>query len=429
MRLKIRASLLSILCLAAFCLPARNAGAQLLVQYTPPGGPQERPESRREELDREIAAARYHLGPAYVAPWATVRDLAYVRSLITSGQQLPNDLTATVGAGLRAYLRNGPKAIWTAQVLPEYVWWQKETARRQLNGRYLLGFDGFFNHLTVQVQAGREQRQQIVTPEVPVPVSSRTDGGEVLAELRLSHTLSLFAVTSLNQESNLVSDDPATGDLRLLDRDEQVERLGVRWRPGPRWTIGLAGERSQTDFTHHGAFDRSNSGDAPVLEVRFRGSHLSLAAEAADRSLTAQRGAELVPFHGVTGGASATLGGAETRATLTFYSSRDLVYSLSLLYPYFTDQRLGVSLAGSLGQRTRGHLFVEGGHNDYTAFAAPTPRFREDVTSFGGGLTFELRRQLRLGIEGLRSHYNANLPGRDRSYTTVGTTLTYSGNP
>ncbi len=430
MRLKIQASMTLILCLTAFS-PARNAGAQSLVQYTPPGGPQERPESRQEELEREIAAARYRLGPVHVAPWATLRDLAYVRSLLNTGERLPNDLTATAGAGFRAYLRNTPKATWTAQVLPEYVWWQKETQRRQLNGRYLLGFSGYFNRLTVEVQAGRQQQQQIVTPEVPVPVSSRIDGGDLLVELRLSRAFSLFAATSFNRQNNLVSEttDPLTGELRLLDRDEQVERLGVRWRPERRWSIGMAGEHTETNFTHQGAFDRSNSGTAPLVEVRFRGNHLSFEATAADRSLTAQRGADLVPFHGVTGNAAVTLGGEETRASATLYSNRNLVYSLSALYPYLTDERLGAAFAVGLGQRTRARVFAEGGHNDYTAFSAATPHRREDVTSYGGSLTVALRRSLRLGIEGLRSRFDANLPGESRSYTSLGATITLAEFP
>ncbi|MFL6261979.1 MAG: hypothetical protein ACJ76Y_19955 [Thermoanaerobaculia bacterium] len=430
MRLKMRSST-SILCLAAFWmtalfLTANTAIAQFPVQYTPPGGPQQRPESRREELERALAEARYRLGPVRIAPWATLRDIAYVRSLLSSGQgqRLPSDLTATVGAGFRAYLRNGAKATWTAQVLPEYAWWQKQIQRRQLNGRYLLGYNGYFNHLTVEVQAGRQQGQQVVTPEVPVPVSTRVDGGELVAELRLSHALSLFTVTAFNRQNNVITDDPLTGDLRLLDRDERAERLGVRWRPEQRWSVALAGERSESDFTHRGALDRSNSGTAPVVEVHFRGNHFGLQADAADRSLTARRGTELVPFHGVTGNAALDVGGSQTRATATLYSSRTLDYSLSPLYSYLTDERLGAALTVGFGQRTRGRIFTERGRNDYTAFSAVAPRRRDDVTSFGGSVIVELRRSLRLGIEGVRSRYDSNLPGASRSYTSVGATVT-----
>jgi hypothetical protein len=425
-----RASLTLILGLVAlsgaFLLTANSAGAQSIFQYTPPGGPTEKPESRRQELERQIEAARYHLGPVHIAPWATLRDVAYVRSLFTSGgAEQPADLTATVGAGFRAYLRNSTKATWTAQVLPEYVWWQKDSARRQLNGRYLLGFAGYFNRLTVEVQAGRRQQQEIVTPEVPVLTSSRNDGGELLVELRLTQAFSLFATTAFNRQNNLASEpaDPVTGVLRLLDRDDRVERLGARWHPERRWTIAVAGEQTASDFTHQGAFDRSNTGTAPYLEVGFRGNRLGFQAEASDRSLTARRGAELVPFHGVIGDAAVTLGGAESHVNLSVYAHRDLLYSLSQFFPYFTDQRLGAALGVVLGLRTRARVYAEGGHDDYTPFSAATPRLREDVSSYGGSLIVELHRSLRLGIEGLRSRFDPNGSGATRSYSSIGLTI------
>jgi len=431
-----RASLKLILCPVALAgalfLTADRADAQSVFQYTPPGGPQEKPESRRQDLERRVEEARYHLGPVRVAPWAALRDVAYVRSLFTAGgPRQPDDVTATVGAGFRAYLRSSTKATWTAQVLPEYVWWQKQSDRRQLNGRYLLGFAGYFNHLTLEIQAGRRQQQQIVTPEVPTPVSSRNDGGELLAELRLSQAFSLFAVTDFNRTNNLVDDlrDPVTGALRLLDRDDRAERLGLRWRPERRWTVGVAGERTESDFTHQGAFDRSNSGTAPYLEVVFRGNHLGFEAEAADRSLTARRGADFLPFHGVTGNAAVTLGSTEARTTLSFYANRNLIYSLSSLYPYFTDERLGTSLTMALGLRARGRIYVEGGHDDYTPFSPATPHRREDVSSYGGSITVELRRSLRLGIEGVRSRFDPNVPGETRTYSSIGMTISVADIP
>ena len=143
-RLKTRASMkvlrLAALGLAAFGLTAGSAGAQFL-QYTPPGGPEETPgvaAGRSSSASWPRRATTW--GRCASPPGPRLHDVAYVQSvLITGGEQLPNDLTATVGAGFRAYLRNGPKAIWTAQVLPEYVWWLRQTERRQLNGRYSAG--------------------------------------------------------------------------------------------------------------------------------------------------------------------------------------------------------------------------------------------------------------------------------------------------
>jgi hypothetical protein len=386
-----------------------------------------RPESRREQLERELAEARYRLGPFRVAPWATLRDIAYVRSLFATGQPQPNDFTATAGAGFRAYLRNGPKVTWTASVLPEYVWWQRQTRRRQLNGRYSLGFYGYFNRLTVEARAGREQQQQLVTPELPVPVSARRDGGELLTELEISSAFSVFAATSFNRQNNLVDElpDPDVARLRLLDRDERTLRGGVRWRPDRQWSVGLGVERSQVDFAHD-ALDRSNAGTAPVAEVRFLGRRLAVQVDAADRSLEARRGAAFVPYHRVTGNAAVTVG-AQARLSATLYANRNLVYSLSPLYPYLDDERLGSSLNVAFGNRSSARVFAEGGRNGYTAFAAGTPTRRDGVFSYGAVFTTTLNRRLNLGLQGLRSKFTSNLPGGGRSYTSVGVTITLAG--
>jgi len=422
MRLNVRASMTLILCLMALGLTARGAGAQF-IQYTPPGGPEVRPESRQEILRRELDAARYHLGPVRIAPWATLRDLAYVQNLLFTGVRQPSDFTATAGAGFRAYLRNGPEATWTAQVLPEYVWWQRQSEKRQLNGRYLLGFYGYFNRFTLEVRAGRQQQQQLVSSEVPVPVSSRRDGIDVLTEIEISGAFSAFAATYFDRQSSLVANltDPGTSALRFLDRDEQVLRAGVRWRPNRQWSVGLGAERSEVHFIHE-SLNRSNSGTAPVAEARFQGRRVGFQLDAADRSLTSIRGSEFVPFHGLTGSAALTLGNT-ARISTTLYTSRNLVYSLSPDYAYLTDERLGAALNAGFGQHTTGRVFVEEGQDDYTAFATTTPARRETVSSYGADLTVTLRQGFSVGVQGVRSKFNSNLPGDDRNYTSVGLTI------
>ncbi len=408
------------------CLLAGEAGAQFL-QYTPPGGPPEEAESRQKQIEKEVEEARFHLGVVRVTPWAALRDVAYVRNLFASGTTPPNDFTATAGLGFRAYLRNGPKATWRAQVLPEYVWWRKQTERRQLNGRYSLGFHGFFNRLTLEVQAGRQQQLQIVTPEVPVPVSSRVDGGEILTEVRLTGALFAFAAASVNQQDNLVDDvgDPRLEELKGLDREERILRTGLRWQPRTQWSVALGAERSQAEFDHD-ALDRSNSGTSPQAEIRFDGRRLHFQSNVAARSLEARRGAAFVPYDKVTGNAALALG-TPRRLSATLYGSRGLVYALSSSYAYLDDERVGLALSLGLGRRLSSRLFAESGSNTYTAFEAGTPRRRDDVSSYGASLTFALPWNLGVGLQALRSEYDSDLPGADRTYTTVGTTVTLGG--
>jgi hypothetical protein len=419
MRLIVRVSMTMLLVISS-----GNAGAQFL-QYTPPGGPEQPPESRQQQIERELEEARYHLGPVRVAPWFSLHDVAYIRNLFPANEA--DDYTATVGAGLRAYLRNGHKATWTLQALPEYVWWGQQSERRRLNGRYLLGFYGFFNRLTLEARAGREQEQRLVTPEVPVPVSARSDRGEILAEVEISHALFAFTAFDFSRQENLVDDlaDPRAGVLSLLDRDERIARAGLRWRPRRRWSIALGAERSEVEFDPNG-LDRSNGGTSPLAELAYDGRRVRFQASIIDRSLTARQGAAFAPYDKPTGSVAVFLG-AQSPLSWTLYANRNLVYTLSPDYAYLDDDRLGLSLALGVGRRLLTRLFVEGGKEDYTAFAASAPRRQDDVFSYGASVTFRVVRNVSVGLQGVYTEFDSNLPGADRSYTSVGTTINLVG--
>jgi hypothetical protein len=422
MRRTLRASMTLL-----FFASATSVGAQFL-QYTPPGGPEQPPEARQQQLEHEVEEARYHLGPVRIAPWFTLRDVAYVRNFVPASET-PDDFTATAGLGLRTYLRNGRKATWTLQVLPEYVWWARQSERRRLNGRYLLGYYGYFNRLTVEARAGREQLQHLASPELPVPVSGRSDQGELLAEVELSHAFYVFTAFERRRETNLVDElaDPQLAALSQLDRDERIERAGLRWRPRRRWSIGLGAERSQVDFDH-AVPDRSNSGTSPLAELDYEGRRARFLVNVADRSLTASRGSAFVPYNKLTGNAAAFLG-AGSKLAWTLYASRNLVYSQTSTYAYLTDDRLGLSatVGLGLGGRLQTRLFVETGADDYIAFDPSAPVRQDDVLSYGATLTFPLARNVSVSLQGLHSRFDANLPGGDRTYSSLGTTINLLG--
>ena len=421
MRLKTQAAMTLVL-----LLMAGSAGAQF--QYTAPGGPEEQPASRKEALELEMNRAGYRLGPVRVAPWAALRDAAYVRPLFSNGQQLPADFTASVGAGFRAYLRNGSKATWSLAVLPEYVWWRKQENLRRLNGRYQLGFHGFFNRLTLEGLATRQQRLQIVTPEVPVLASSRTDIVELLTELKLTSTLFSFASGTVSEQTNLEDDsrDLRLESLRLLDRRERLARAGLRWWPRQDLSMAVGVEGSRVDFSRT-ALPRSNSGTAPLALFHYRGRYLGFESEVAFRSLEARQGSDFVPYHEPTGSATLMLGRGRGLGG-SLYVSRNLIYSLSTGYAYLQDDRLGVVLQANLGSpRARLRGFVETGTDDYTAFVPGTPKRRDDATSYGAVFDLNVRRDVVIGIQALRSKFVSNLPANDRTYSSAGLTVNFGG--
>jgi hypothetical protein len=422
MRLLIR-SVSTALVLVSFAGAAR---AQF-TEYTTPGGPDGRPIDRKGALQAEAEAARLRLGPVRLAPTLALKDVAYVKNLLgAEGSAMPTDFTATVRAGFRAYLPNGAKTMWTAYGLPEYVWWDKETDRRRFDGLYGAGFDGFWNHLTLQVSAGSDAQQQILTAEVPTLTSARVNHAGTSAELGVTAAFSLFASGSLTQQRSLVNPkDPLTVQLAELDHNEQVERGEVRWRPGGGWMVGAGAEHSDVAFTDHGpgSINRGNSGTAPVLEVLREHGRLFVQADVAQRSLNATQGSSFVKFDKTTGHFTVSYE-ITTTVELFAYLNRNLVYSVVPGYSYFDDLRHGGSLHVKLGHRSRVSVFGETGSLGYTVISGEAPERRDDLVAWGGALSFDVTRGAVVALTGSSTRFTSDIPGAGRSINTLGITFT-----
>jgi len=408
---------------------AGSAKGQFLI-FTAPGGPEGRPETVKDRLDREIGEAPYRLGPIYVTPLAGFRDVAYVRDFFSSGQSLPADVTATVGAGFRAYLHTGRKVTWVAQALPEYVWWQKRTDARRLNLSGGVESILLLNRLTVDMAVSRLEQQRIATPEVPVLVSTATDLARLDAELELRTKLRPFVSARWSSQDGLVEDrdSPEIQRLDVLDRSEQVVRAGLHWYPRDDWMIGAGVERSRTDFDRT-TLDSSNEGTSPAVEVRINRPHILFTADLAARSLQATEGSRFVDYDGLTGNLAVSLVPRRS-LELWAYGNRDLVYSLAPNYPYLQDQRIGVAIGVGAGPggRIAGRIFAETGTEEYTAFSPASPERSDDLVAYGGSLRFLLGRGLSLTFQATRIELDSNLPGSDRSYTSGGLSLALGGN-
>jgi hypothetical protein len=376
-----------------------------------------------------MEGTRFHLGPVRIAPWIGLKDVAVVRTEDETGAA-SDDLTATVGAGLRGYLRTGPAVIWTAQALPEYVWWRDDTERRSLNGRYGAALHGFWNRLDLEIAANRDELQQIVSPEVLSPATVRIDRGGAEAEVRWTGALSTWvSVQQSEQNSQVESADPLIETLRRLDRREQTARATLRLRRRQSVMVGVGAEHSQAEFASssgQAGLDRSNSGISPVVEMRVERPGLFIQAEVLDRKLEAEKGSEFLEYSRVVGNGSVAFN-AGGRLETWVYGQRGLAYTLLPQYAYLDDERLGVALRLKMGWRTAARIFAEGGSGDYTVQVPGTPERQDDYRSYGGSLQLELGHTGTLILQAVRIEFDSNLPIYDRTYNSVGLTVTLAG--
>ena len=272
---------MTILCLTVLGLTARGAGAQFL-QYTPPGGPEVSPESRQEQLKRELGRGPLPPRPGAHRPLGhPARPRLRAEPPVHRRSRQPNDFTATAGAGFRAYLRNGPKATWTAQVLPEYVWWQRQTpaaaAQRPLSPRLLRLLQPPHRGGEGGARAAAAARHPRGAGAGQLPARRRRGADRA----RRSPAPSRPSPRSpSNRENNLV-DGPARS--RTSRPPPPRPRRAGRARRGalaPRpAVVGGAGGRALARSTSPTALlDRSNTGTAPVAEVNFQGHRVALPA-------------------------------------------------------------------------------------------------------------------------------------------------------
>lgn len=378
-----------------------------------------------------------------LSPWLGLSSLEYVDNafgLPDAAGEKTADVTATAGAGLRAYLPAGRRVVWAAHALPEYTWWRELEDRRGVNGRYGLGAFGFFNRLTLEATAARDQGQRVATPEIPQAVRQRTDRAGLAVELTVSNRVSVFAAGErLELRHQLKGErDPRTAPLGRLDRDQNLLRGGLRYRFPGGWAVGAGAEHSEVEFTAASApacapgggadcpADRSNSGTSPFLELRRDGPNDTLRLEVARRSLEPLPGSAFEPYEETTAAFEVGLNTAG-RLVVLLYGSRNLVYSLAEGYSDIQDDRAGVALERELGWRTRLRVFGEAGRNDYRA-AAPGVADREDDTrAFGVAFNFKVGEGSSFVLQVSRTELDSNLPGFDRSVTAVGTGVNFGG--
>lgn len=393
-------------------------------QYTSPGGPRERRLASKESLERKIEESRFRLGRLMLDPWIGIRDAAYTRQYTSTGEREPADFTVTVGAGLTAYLHTGSKVIWTAEALPEYVWWADQADRRRVNGRYGLTVNAFFNRMTATLAADRTADQRIVTPDLLEPVSASTRTARFDTEVNLSSALFVYGGLAVVEQENLVDeiDDPLTQSLALLDRDEQVSRLGLGWRSPGGLAVRAGAERSQVDFLRP-VLDRSNEGTAPTLAVDLDRRRFAFHVDLAARSLTAQEGARFVDYDEVTGAASFSIR-LGRRIEPRLYGFHTLAYTLSEEYAYLDDERIGFSLRFDTGAANSvATFFVESGAQSYAPLSPTAADRKDDHFAYGTSLTVRLRKSLTVALQATRIEIESNVPGADRGYTVVGTSI------
>ena len=330
----------------------------------------------------------------------------------------------TAGAGARGYLRVGPDLNLAIHALPEYVWWYDLTERRKLNGRYGAGLFGYFDALTLEVEATSSEQQRYVSSELEQAVNIQIQRGGGAVEFEFLERFSIFASGSTENwryDETSVS-GPSGARLLLLERREDVARGGFRYQFSNNLSLGVGLEYSNVEFLRSEG-DRSNEGTAPLLELGFDHPRFQADVSLASRSLNPKDGSMFKSYDGITGRFS-SFWRPGSRLEYQLYASRNIVYSIYQDSVYVEDHRIGGAVSTPIGWRIQARAFYEIGNNSYVMFdESDTPRL-DKLTAYGGSIIIQISEGFgfRLGVS--RVSYDSNFPGGGRAIFRITTAIT-----
>lgn len=379
--------------------------------------------STQQLIEAAMAEARWRRGPLLIDPWIGIREATYDDNVGNRPRDpILSDYLVKVGAGLRLYSPVADELVFAAHLLPEYVWWQELSSRRQLDGRYGVGIFGPAGPFDLAFSAQHIDDTKYFSREFEDRVDTSEDYVRLEAELDFGGGFSLFAAGALDTYGFDPLDDEETPPVENLDRDETIARLGGRWQPRDGLRLGIGVEASQVDFDIDPR--RSNEGTSALFELDVSGQRTSANARLAWRSLEADGAGSLFPDFDEVSGRYRIAFQVAGPVQLELLGYRNLVYSFQDTFAYFIDEATTLGIAISLGARAGLQLRWEDGENDYAVFDPSREARLDQFDGPVGELQVELGR-FTLVVNGSRTEYDSNFAQFDRKVTTVSAGLIF----
>lgn len=396
-------------------LGATGAAAQYTVLggSAGPGAPEE------ETLRESVEEARWSVGPLRLQPWLGLRDVSYVRQQQSvSGEAAARDqLTVTVGAGLRAYAPVGSRVVWAAHALPEYVWWQDDESKDGLNGRYGMGFFGYANRLRFHLSHRLVEQQDFFSDEVQELTSTSAATSSVGAEVQVVRGIHVYGSWERQDIEGDAGDDVR---FTLLDRVEDGWSAGVRLRSHRGWTLGVGVREAEGNFDD-GARDLSFESEALTFDLAASVRRFQIDLRIEDAELRPQPGSDLPPLEETFG--DARLGFEPPgRVGYELFAQRQRSFSIFASRALVVTQEQGLRLFLELGRSWNLRLLGGTGTLDAEGVAG-APSQSDEYDLWGATLAFTADRLGTLQLDFVQRSYDIGLLDGGREVSSLGLSL------
>jgi hypothetical protein len=387
--------------------------------------PSERTLPEGEQIEREMATARFRLGPVRLLPFFRLYNMGWTNNALVTSEGTVDDYTASVSAGTRLVVPFGRKLFFRAYLAPTYDWYYRTEALRGFGGSYSGELLGLFNRLTVGAGGGYSEKISTVSSEVARDVFNTTASGTAKVEVKVLDRLSLFGgaeFARLKQEDPNAN-TPGLAPVSDLDRTETAYRGGIRYAFSSVLSFGVMGEVVGIRFDQDAELRDGNARSLSFV-ARYDRERFFVEATVGATELKAVTPNEYFPeSRGMTYAYFVSYF-LSRPLELQVRGSRRPVASLFLDNPYYLETRNGVTARLAVGRRLSFRATGELGSNAYVnpVIVVETGEVvvrRDAATSYGGGFDFRVSRSVSVGLILTKDRWDSNIDYYDRETLRV----------
>ncbi|MFN2386423.1 MAG: hypothetical protein ABR576_09085 [Thermoanaerobaculia bacterium] len=393
--------------------------------------PRERTVPAEEKLRLDLENSRLRLGPLRLIPRFAVSG-GYESNVFGTTSNETDDWTLATTVGTRFVLPLGSKVYLHGTALPRYIWYAELEERRRWTGAGDAALIGFFNRVSLEVGARGSRTYGLLSAENPIQTLDDLRQAFVRAEVEISNRILLFGRGELLERRHSLEEEVPDVDLenaRVLDRDIEFAQAGIRFLVWRSLELSVIGEQTRTEFL--ASPERDNETEAVNVGLRFNRPRLFINLIGGYRNVRPTGEPPLFSDLSTATGSYFVSFFLLRPVELQAYGHRRLGYGLTRINPYYLETLNG----GAVQLRIR-NRFILRGFGEYTDVDYPvnlqlpeggTPGRRDSVTTFGGGISMRVFRDISLTAQISESEYRSRAPVETTTIQRITTGLSFGG--
>src|SRR5262245_19134400 len=227
--------------------------------------------SSAQAIDEARQDARMHLGPLYVTPSVSVKELGVDTNVFNQAGDRKSDFTFTITPKAQLWLPFARRALFTNTAASDLVWYAKYGSERSMDPQVSTRGEVYLRRITLFGENAYLNTRQRPNFEIDLRSRHLENDSAAGADVRLTPKFSV-EVAALRGVTRYDADAFFDGaSLRqTLNRDTSGMRGVVRQHITPLTTLALKYERLQDRFAYSPARDADSYRLMPGVEFKSR---------------------------------------------------------------------------------------------------------------------------------------------------------------